>query len=203
MAEVPGGKFKSSYYRQEMSLEPFCVDRNLVTTDEYKACVDAGKCDRTAVHACDPKTWDEPGRGAMPMICVDFMQAERYCKAQGKRLVNDLEWEWVARGGDDARPFPWGSDAPAEQLCWSGKDRRSTPCPVASYPPGPYGIHDLVGNVYQWTTTTNDAVGTFRGGRGGSWKDASPELVKTTHRAGFKNTYRCGFLGIRCATAVP
>lgn len=203
MAEVPGGKFKSSYYRLEMSVEPFCIDRNLITADEYKACVDSGKCDKSAVHACDPSTWEIADRGKMPMICVDFMQAERYCKAQGKRLVSDLEWEWVARGGDEARTHPWGNDAPADQLCWAGKEKRTTPCPVASYPPGPYGIHDLVGNVYQWTTTTNDSVSSFRGGRGGSWKDASPELVTTKHRSGFKNTYRCGFLGIRCATAVP
>ena len=175
----------------------------LITADEYKACVDAGQCDKSAVHACDPSTWAIADRGKMPMICIDFMQAERYCKAQNKRLVSDLEWEWAARGGDEARQHPWGNDAPADQLCWGGKEKRTTPCPVASYPAGPHGIHDLVGNVYQWTTTTNDSVSTFRGGRGGSWKDAAPELFTTKHRSGFKNTYRCGFLGIRCATAVP
>jgi sulfatase modifying factor 1 len=203
MAEVGGGKFKSSYYRAEMTVEPFCIDRNIATTDEYTACVDSGKCDKNAVHACDPSTFGKEGRGKLPMICVDFMQAERYCKAQGKRIVSDVEWEWAARNGDEARPFPWGSDPPADQLCWSGKEKRTTPCPVATYPANPHGIFDLAGNIYQWTTTTNDTTGTFRGGRGGSWKDASPEIVKTTHRFGFKNTYRCGFLGIRCSTAVP
>ncbi len=203
MAEVGGGKFKSSYYRAEMSVEPFCIDKNITTATEYTACVDSGKCDKSAVHACDPSTFNVADRGNMPMICVDFGQAERYCKAQGKRLISDLEWEWAARNGEEARPFPWGTEAPAEQLCWSGKAKRNTPCPIGSYAPGPHGINDLVGNVYQWTTTTNDTTGTFRGGRGGSWKDASPELVKTTHRFGFKNTYRCGFLGIRCSTAVP
>jgi formylglycine-generating enzyme required for sulfatase activity len=203
MAEVPGGKFKSSYYRAEMSVEPFCVDVNMATTDQYKACVETGKCDRGAVHACDPHTWDVEGRGNLPMICIDFGQAERYCKAQGKRIVSDLEWEWAARGGEEARTFPWGNDAPAEQLCWSGKEKRAMPCPIGAFPAGPYGIHDLAGNVLQWTTTTNDAVGTFRGGRGGSWKDVVAEAVKNTHRNGFKNTYRCGFLGVRCSTAVP
>jgi formylglycine-generating enzyme required for sulfatase activity len=203
MSEVAGGKFKSSYYRLDMSVAPFCIDTNLVTTDEYTACIEAGKCDKSAVHACDPSTYGVEGRGQMPMICVDFMQAERYCKVQGKRLVSDLEWEWVARGGDEARTYPWGNDAPADQLCWSGKEKRTTPCPVASYPPGPQGVYDLTGNILQWTTTTNDSVSSFRGGRGGSWKDGVAEQVKITRRGGFKNTYRCGFLGIRCASEVP
>jgi sulfatase modifying factor 1 len=203
MAEVTGGKFKSSYYRTEMTVAPSCIDKNMVTTDEYTACVDAGKCDKSAIHACDPSTYKVEGRGKMPMICVDFIQAEKYCKEQGKRLVSDLEWEWAARNGDEARVYPWGSEPPADQLCWGGKEKRKTPCDVGSYPANPFGLHDLVGNIYQWTTTTNDASGTFRGGRGGSWKDAAPELFKVSHRFGFKNTYRCGFLGIRCATSLP
>lgn len=203
MSEVPGGKFKSSYYRLEMSVAPFCIDTKLITTDEYTACIESGKCDKSAVHACDPSTYGVEGRGQLPMICVDFMQAERYCKAQGKRLVSDLEWEWVARAGDEARVYPWGNEEPTDQLCWSGKEKRSTPCPVASYLPGAHGVYDLSGNVLQWTTTTNDSVSSFRGGRGGSWKDGVAEQVKNTRRGGFKNTYRCGFLGIRCASEVP
>jgi formylglycine-generating enzyme len=203
MAEFPGGRFKSSYFRTELDVAPFCLDNNLITTDEYTTCITSGKCDKTAVHACDPSTYNIPDRGKLPMICVDFMQSERYCKAQGKRLVSDLEWEWAARGGEAANEFPWGADAPLEQLCWGGKEKRTMPCPVASYPAGPKGVFDLVGNINQWTTTPNDATGSYRVGRGGSWKDNKPDQVKITARGGFKNTYRCGFLGIRCATAVP
>jgi formylglycine-generating enzyme required for sulfatase activity len=203
MAEFSGGKFKSSYYRAELSVEPFCLDMNLATTAEYKTCVDSGKCDKGAVHACDPSTWNIEGRESLPMICVDFGQAERYCKAQGKRIVSDLEWEWAARGGDAAQTYPWGPDAPADQLCWSGKEKRTTPCPVGKYAQGKAGVFDLAGNIYQWTTTTNDSTGSYRVGRGGSWKDTKPEQVAVTNRGGFKNTYRCGFLGIRCSAPVP
>lgn len=203
MSEFGGGKFKSSYYRAEMNVEPFCIDNNLATTDEYTACIGSGKCDNGSVHACDPSTYKIEGRGNLPMVCVDFGQAERYCKAQGKRLVSDLEWEWAARGGEVASPYPWGSDGPADQLCWSGKEKRALPCPVGTYAQGSSGVFDLAGNVYQWTTTTNDSTGTYRVGRGGSWKDTKPEQVAITNRGGFKTTYRCGFLGIRCATTVP
>jgi formylglycine-generating enzyme required for sulfatase activity len=203
MIEHGGGKFKSTYYRAELSVEPFCLDANLTSTDEYTACVESGKCDKGAVHACDPSTFNVEGRGKLPMICVDFMQAERYCKAQGKRVVSDLEWEWAARGGEEGREYPWGSEPPAEQLCWSGKEKRTMPCPVGTYAQGPKGVFDLVGNIYQWTTTTNDTVGTFRVGRGGSWKDGKADQVAVKRSGGFKNTYRCGFLGIRCSLPVP
>jgi formylglycine-generating enzyme required for sulfatase activity len=203
MAEFSGGKFKSTYYRAELKVEPFCLDLNLATTDEYTACIATGKCDKGAIHACDPSTYNIEGRGKLPMICVDFGQAERYCKAQGKRIVSDLEWEWAARGGDEARAYPWGSDAPADQLCWSGKEKRTLPCPVGTYGQGSAGVFDLVGNIYQWTTTTNDSTGSFRVGRGGSWKDTKPEQVAVSNKGGFKNTYRCGFLGIRCSAPVP
>lgn len=203
MVEFGGGKFKSSYYRTELAVEPFCLDVNLATTDEYKACVESGKCDKGAVHACDPSTWNVEGRGKLPMICVDFDQADRYCKAQGKRIVSDLEWEWAARGGDQALTYPWGNDAPGENLCWSGKEKRTTPCPVGTFAQGKAGVFDLAGNIYQWTSTTNDKIGSFRIGRGGSWKDTLPKQVAIENRGSFKNTYRCGFLGIRCATAVP
>ncbi len=204
MAEVPAGKFKSSYYQKEMPVETFCIDKNLATTDAYKACVDGGKCDTAATHACDPHTWGVADRGNWPMICVDFPQAEKYCKAQGKRLPSDLEWEWAARGGDEARVFPWGNEPPDATHCSSVGTKRTGPCLVGTDPkPGPFGIQDLAGSALQYTTTTNDTTGTFRVGRGGSWKDLVPDQVKVTHRNGFKSSYRCGFLGIRCAQAVP
>jgi formylglycine-generating enzyme len=205
MVQLAGGKFKSSYFKAEMSVTPFCLDVKEVTTAQYTACVDAGKCDKNLVTICDPSTFGVDGKGDLPMVCIDAGQAATYCKAQGKRIVSDVEWEWAARGGDEGRLYPWGNDDPAEQLCWSGKSKREGPCPVGSFPGGanPQGIVDLSGNVYEWTTTSNDATSTYRVGRGGSWKDATADVFKNTRPGGFKTTYRCGFLGIRCATPVP
>jgi formylglycine-generating enzyme required for sulfatase activity len=203
MTEYGAGKFKSTYYRAEQEVSPYCLDDNLTTAEQYTACVASGGCDKTAVHACDPSTFGVEGREKFPMTCVDFNQAERYCKAQGKRLPTDVEWEWAARGGEEARAYPWGADAPGEQLCWSGKTPRKMPCPIGTYAQGDKGVFDLVGNVGQWTTTTNDPTSSFRGARGGSWKDGLPAQVAVKARGGFKATYRCGFVGIRCAAAVP
>jgi formylglycine-generating enzyme required for sulfatase activity len=203
MTEYGAGKFKSTYYRADQDVVPFCLDDNLTTAEQYTACVASGGCDKAAVHACDPSTFGVEGRAKFPMTCVDFNQAERYCKAQGKRLPTDVEWEWAARGGDEGRAYPWGADAPGEQLCWSGKAQRKTPCPVGTYAQGDKGVFDLVGNVGQWTTTTNDSTSSFRGARGGSWKDGLPAQVAVKARGGFKATYRCGFVGIRCAAPLP
>src|SRR5262245_28857453 len=54
MVELAGGTFKSSYFKKEMSVGPFCIDVNMVTNAEYAACVTAGKCSKDRVTVCDP-----------------------------------------------------------------------------------------------------------------------------------------------------
>jgi len=204
MVRIKGGSFKLAAVKQQVTVKDYCLDVNLVTTDQYAACVQSKKCNDAAVKVCDPSTYGAEGKGNLPMICVDFTQATAYCKAQDKRLPTGEEWEWAARGGPEGWSYPWGNEAPADQLCWSGKTKREGPCPIGSFPAGasPQGVLDLAGNVFEWTTTGNDAVSTARFGRGGSWKDKGDE-VKTGKTAVFKTTYRCGFLGIRCATSAP
>jgi formylglycine-generating enzyme required for sulfatase activity len=91
-----------------------------------------------------------------PVNCVDWAQSSTYCRAVGKRLPTEQEWEWAARGGDQSRAYPWGYRAPASQLCWSGAEKRMSTCSVGSFPAGDAlgGIHDLAGNVGEWTSTS-------------------------------------------------
>lgn len=204
MVRIKGGSFKLAAIKAQVTVKDYCLDVNLVTTDQYAACVESKKCNDAAVKVCDPSTYGVEGKGNLPMICIDFAQATAYCKAQDKRLPTGEEWEWAARGGPEGWSYPWGNEAPADQLCWSGKTKREGPCPIGSFPAGasPQGVLDLAGNVFEWTTTGNDVVSSARFGRGGSWKDKGDE-VKTGKTAVFKTTYRCGFLGIRCATSAP
>ena len=105
--------------------------------------------------------------------------------------------------GAEGRLFAWGNDEPGDQLCWGGKaGSRKVSCPIGSFPKGdnPQGIHDLTGNVYEWTTSASDKTSTIRHGRGGSWIDTAKDLFRNDRPFIFKTTYRCGFLGIRCAT---
>ncbi|WP_437282932.1 SUMF1/EgtB/PvdO family nonheme iron enzyme [Sorangium sp. So ce375] len=202
MARVPGGSFVMGPLKVKATVGDLCVDRTEVTAEAFAACVKAGKCtDKFADCAKEASTYGVPGKEKQPMVCVDFAQAEAYCAAQGKRLPRDDEWEWAARGGEEARPYPWGEEAPKDQLCWSGGGTvRKTACDVGSFPAGasPQGIQDMAGNVFEWTTNANDAKGKMRVARGGSWRDGIPPLVRTARPGGFEATYRCGFLGIRC-----
>ncbi|WP_169796758.1 formylglycine-generating enzyme family protein [Chondromyces crocatus] len=203
MVEVPGGEFSMGKAKQKVTVAPFCLDVNETTADEYAACVKGGGCDENRVKVCDGATYGKPELGKHPMVCVDFNQAEAYCKAQQKRLVSTEEWEWAARGGTEDRYYPWGNDEPGDQACWGGKaGTRALSCEVGSFPQGdsPLGIHDLGGNVYEWTTAASDKTSTVRQGRGGSWRDSAKDLFRNDRPFIFKTTYRCGFLGIRCAT---
>jgi formylglycine-generating enzyme required for sulfatase activity len=181
-----------------------CLDVNEATAEEYGACVKGGKCSTEQLKCAPQATYETAGKGNHPINCVDFSQATAYCKAQNKRLPTVEEWEFAARGAD-ARVYPWGNDAPSDQVCWSGKDVHTGTCPVGATAKGdtPEGVHDLAGNVFEWTTSKNDAKTDVRDGRGGSWKDGAPELLRAGRPGAFKITYRCGFLGIRCALDAP
>lgn len=203
MTLVPGGSFKMELRKDPVSIGPLCVDTNEVTADQYAACVKGGKCTADHLKCATQATFEAADKGNHPIVCVDFNQAVAYCTAQGKRLPTDEEWEWAARGGAEGWSFPWGNTQPKEQLCWSGIRTRNGTCAVGSTPAGdnPQGIHDLAGNVFEWTTSRGDARSKARVGRGGSWKDGLPDLMKASRPAGFEVTYRCGFLGIRCVLA--
>lgn len=202
MALVKGGTYKMAFLKLEATVADVCLDLTEATTKDYESCVTAGKCNANFVDACtETTTYKKPGKEDHPMVCIDFNQAEAYCKFQNKRLPTEEEWEWAARGGAEARPYSWGSDAPGEQACWSGKGVRTGTCPVKAHPgtATPDGLLGMSGNVFEWTTSKNDSKGKDRVGRGGSWRDGLANLLNTGRPGRFEVTYRCGFLGVRCA----
>ncbi len=204
MALVPGGTYTMNRPKREVTVGALCMDQSETTADEYAACVKTGKCSTTQLKCAPQATYETPGKGNHPITCVDMAQAITYCGAQGKRLASDEEWEWVARGGAAGHTYAWGDEKPNGKACWSGESTLVSTCAVGATPAGdsPQGIHDLAGNVFEWTTSRNDSAGDFRIGRGGSWKDSAPDGLKASRTGpGFKVTYRCGFLGIRCVTA--
>ncbi|APR84928.1 Hypothetical protein A7982_10277 [Minicystis rosea] len=208
MAFIPGGEFiygRTSKEKVKVEVKPYCLDITEVPTDAYMACVKSGKCDNTRLTVCDPSTAGKDDRGKLPMVCVDFPQAERYCAAQDKRLPSTEEWEWAARGANAESEHPWGKDDIGDQVCWSGKNKRELPCEVGAFPKGqsPQGVQDLIGGVFEWTTSKADPSSGIRYVRGGSWKDGDKSLFTVQRHGVFKPTYRCGFVGIRCAKALP
>jgi formylglycine-generating enzyme required for sulfatase activity len=96
-------------------------------------------------------------------VHVAFTDAEAYAKWAGKELPTEAEWELAARGGLDGAEFAWGDELNPEgkQLAntWQGNfphenlklDGYKRTSPVKTYPPNGYGVHDMIGNVWEWT----------------------------------------------------
>jgi sulfatase modifying factor 1 len=104
------------------------------------------------------------GKENYPVVQVAYADAEAYAKWVHKRLPTEAEWEFAARGGLAGNPYVWG-----EQFRPSGKWMANTfqghfpdkdtgadgfigLAPVAQYTPNPYGLYDMAGNVWQWTS---------------------------------------------------
>ena len=118
-------------------------------------------------------SWQHPGgpgstiEGRMdhPVVQVAFDDAVAYAKWAGKRLPTEVEWEYAARGGLVDKTFVWGDVfSPGGKFMantWDGDfpvhntkaDGFAGTSPVGSFPPNGFGLYDMAGNVWQWTTT--------------------------------------------------
>jgi gamma-glutamyl hercynylcysteine S-oxide synthase len=100
-----------------------------------------------------PQGWDNK-----PVTWVSLEDARAYAAWAGKRLPHEWEWQWAAQGGD-GRLYPWGNDWDANAVPVASHGRTLTaPDDVSAHPAGasPFGIMDLVGNVWQWTDEYQD-----------------------------------------------
>ncbi len=166
MACIPGGPFirgsdadwDHAKPQATVWVQSFWMDQYEVTYAEYKACQKAGECPKAGPQYVD---FDRP---AQPINGISWFDADAYCKAQGKRLPTEAEWEKAARGSEGAR-YPWGEqEATCEQAiildpalgrgCGvkkSGKKPETGyPWNVGSRAPNAYGLYDMAGNAYEW-----------------------------------------------------
>lgn len=151
----------ASLPKRKAALSQFFIGRYPVTVWEYGKFLEATKYE-------EPLEWEvqkrNPGR---PVTRISKSDAEAYCKFAGARLPMPEEWEAAARGLE-GRVFPWGEEEPTEfHANFEGNVGETSP--VGLFPDGntPEGVSDLAGNVWEWTSSEDEAGGfVLRGGSG-------------------------------------
>jgi len=211
--EYPWEDSPRRHHSHTLHVDAFWMDRYPVTNAQFKRFLDA-----THYHPKDdlnflrdwrngtyPAGWDH-----RPVTWISLEDARAYAAWTGKRLPHEWEWQYAAQGMD-GRLYPWGNtwdDAlvPAPD---KGRDLRG-PDPVDAHPRGasPFGVEDLVGNVWQWTEEFTDEH--TRGGivRGGSYYQPQGSIwyFPQAHRLDQHGKLllmapskdRAGTLGFRC-----
>ena len=209
-------------------LDAFYIDKVEVTNADYAKFVEAMK-------ARPPWHWPQGkipnGQDRFPAYNVNWFEANDYCKWAGKRLPTEAEWEKAARGGLDRNHYPWGDaeiDRSESRLFAPQSAGRitNTPVPAAlglsdattvgSFAPNGYGLHDMIGNVMEWTNDWYDSnyypfmpkqnpkgpdTGRYRSVRGGGWADVGGDGYEKTNN--YRNYVdpdtRSSTIGFRCA----
>ena len=213
--QYPWEKSARRYHAQRLQIAAFYIDRALVTNAEFKEFLDA-----THYHPSDPhnflKDWKggayPDGWAAKPVTWVSLEDARAYATWAGKRLPHEWEWQYAAQGLD-GRTYPWGNDWVAGAVPDADKGRDMLPPnDVRTHPKGasPFGVEDLVANVWQWTDEYVDehtAAAVLRGGshyrpQGSRWY--FPQAYKLTEHGKFllmaPGMDRSGAIGFRCVT---
>lgn len=205
---------------QPVSLPEFYIDQTPVTNAEYKKFIDAF-ADHSVPYLDNPIArsfnWDPSartfpaGRDKYPAVLVTWHDAAAYCAWAGERLPSEAEWEKAARG-TDGRIWPWGNDWDAKKAN-TAEQNLNDATPVGQFPKGasPYGALDMVGNVWQWTSSLDKAypynasdgredpnAPGMRITRGGAWLFGAA-IARTTIRNRFEPDNASLSIGFRCA----
>jgi iron(II)-dependent oxidoreductase len=175
MVRLPGGTFimgsdgalADEQPPHALTLRPFRIDRRPVNNAEFAAFLESigGTSSRQGQHLFDADDGDaeihrvngrwraDPGRERHPAIEMSWYGARDYCRAKGKRLPTEAEWEFAARG-IAGRRYPWGETPPDSTRARYGGRWGSTAA-AGSLVRGatPDGVLDLAGNVHEWTAS--------------------------------------------------
>ena len=209
MGVVPAGSTRLASGRNVTIATPFAVGKFEVTFAEWDACVAQGGCSHQP---------DDRGRGRQP-VNVSWYDAQDYVawlsRKTGKayRLLSEAEWEYAAQAGTgrEAKVTPGAGEANCDG-CGSRWDGKQT-APVGSFAANAFGLHDMLGNVWEWTadcwnathagapadgSARQDGDCSRRVLRGGSWFD-NPVDSRSAGRFRNSSDYRSAVEGFRVA----
>jgi formylglycine-generating enzyme required for sulfatase activity len=218
MIVVPAGSFRmgdmdGGGYRDEKPVhrvtipQPFAVGIYEVTFAQWDACVAGGGC---GGYQPSDKGW---GRGVRPVINVKWGDAKAYVSWLKRktsleyRLLSEAEWEYAARAGTTTK-YHWGNSFDAGRANIGGKT-----VPVGRYEANRFGLHDMLGNVFEWVEdcwhysyagAPTDGRAWMSGNctrhvlRGGSWY-ADPRYLRAAYRLRYDVVFRDNSNGFRVA----
>ena len=198
---------------REVRVSSFALAKHELTFAQWDVCAEYGPC-----RSVPDEGW---GRGARPVVNVSFDDVQAYLgwlsreTGESYRLPSEAEWEYAARAGTETR-YSWGDEIGTNRAncdgCGSQWDGRQT-APVGSFPPNPFGLHDMHGNVWElvedcWNDSyrgaPSDGSAWLLGNcdrrvlRGGSWF-YDPRVLRAAVRRVLVTDFRGRGVGFRVA----
>jgi iron(II)-dependent oxidoreductase len=241
MSPIPGGEFWMGRIQRWMieevgwmtrdrmddlpahlvEIEPFYIDQKEVTNRDFARFV-------SEKGVAAPRHWMggvvPGGEEDHPAYNVSWDDAVAYCEWGGKRLPTEAEWERAARGTVPELLYPWGNEfAPKESpesergVPMAHNNDPDGPIAVASFPANSFGLHDVTGNVWEWTADwyalhyysvspdrnpTGPADGIYRVLRGGSWAERDDRIMAVSYRNFTDPSTKAPTIGFRCAQSL-
>lgn len=238
-----GGCRENEYPAHVVQVQAFALSRHEITVQQFERFVEATNYITTAEfqkQGCalqdlqkpsawiiSPEhNWRTPGfpqTPVHPVVCVSWQDAEAYTQwlskqtGQPYRLPTEAEWEYAARGGK-ITAFYWGNQPDrhfANVSGVEGSDQWAQTAPVGQFAANPFGLHDMAGNVWEWTADCWQATyqitasaehtcsqNAFRARRGGGW-DNVPASTRSAVRSSASLLDRSYVLGFRVVKELP
>lgn len=200
--------FEQEQPKRHVFVASYYIDRHEVTNREYARFI-------KATGYTPPPSWDSgmygSGMDDHPVLFVSQKDAMEYARWAGKRLPTEAEWEKAARGSFGL-VFPWGNEFDPYKAVTAESDLKlilGALCNVNSanrveLAPGdisPYGVHDMAGNVREWTAPTEPDSLSHAVVKGASWVDLAIN-ARAAHKEYIPKGSRSHIIGFRCVKDV-
>ncbi|MBV7337930.1 formylglycine-generating enzyme family protein [Chloroflexi bacterium TSY] len=193
---IPAGPFCMGEKSELVEVPAFQMSKYPVTNADYYHFVVA------TGHRC-PDHWMPDGTyppelAQHPVVFVSWESAVAYTEWLGARLPSEAEWEKAARG-TDGRTYPWGNEFVAAN-CNTSESGTDGTRPVDAHLGGvsPYGVMDMAGNNWEWTTTYYQDDEEWRVLKGGAWDYKGIKDTRCFYRVYFRPDFRNSAVGLRC-----
>jgi len=206
---IPAGCFLMGSSKGDLDEEPvhqvclsaFHMDKYEITQGKYKKIIGE-----------NPSDFSNCGENC-PVEQVSWIQANHYCESMGMRLPTEAEWEYAASEGANNKWYCGNEVSCLNQIAWYAGNSGMRTHPVGQMLPNKWGLYDMAGNVWEWTSDWYSSDAYNKSGhkdpkgaasspnrvfRGGSWS-VNPEDVRSANRGVAVPSYFKNTLGFRCA----